>query len=340
MWNARTVTRRIWLSHLRKKKKKSRVDLEKIGEYDLTPPQEIEIIQTLGEDKLGEADELVQQEIDASPQMPDKPFLQGIFTYPFRSSVLPTLIGMAMAWTFFVLVIDGAWGLEGFGSAVAPFILGGAAFFFTLVIIPSFVTFQNIMENGANGDDETEIRPDGGLFTMVEWVGDVLPIVIAATLSCVPTLGVFHLLHAMSGDVIPRHWGIELGAGYLAYLLFPLLLLSMLENNSILGVYSKEVWGSLPKQPSSWIKFGLIATLLFGALVGACFGFLVLRNADWNTTTIVGMILAMLGLVSMLAIYFRVIGRLAFVLTSDEPIQEKRRARPDRALEAFERSPT
>lgn len=316
----------------KKKKTESRVNLDKIGQYDLAPAQEIKVIQTLGEDRLEEADEVVQQEIDAAPRMPKKPFLQGIFTYPFRLNVLPTLIGIAMAWTFLLVLISGAWGLEGFAATIAPFILGAAAFFFTLVVIPSLVTFQIIMENGANGDDETEIRPDGGLFTMIEWIVDVLPIVISGTISCVPTLGVFHLVLLARDAPLTWRWQTELGLGFMAYLLFPLIFLSMLENNSILGFYSGQVWGSIAKKSSSWIKFGLIATLLFIGFVGIGFAFVKLLELPWTGITLAGLVTAMSALICLLAIYFRLLGRLAFVLTFLEPVDEKRARRADPAM--------
>ena len=301
-----------------RKQIKSGPDLSEIGEYDLAPAPEIKVIKTLGAEMLEEAEAIVEQEIEESPQLPDMPFVSGVFTYPFRADVFPILLGMAMSWTLFMLLLNWAWELEGFAQAIAPFILAGIAFLFSLVIIPSLVTFQHIMENGANGDDETDIRPDGGLFGMFDWVVDVMPLVMAAAISCVPTLGVFHVLRHFAGEVISTSLSVELTLAFLAYQLFPLVALSILENNSVLGVYSARIWGSVKSQAGAWIKFWCIATLLALVFAGVAVACQRLWEMNLGSNVISGTILTIWVLICGMTVYFRVLGRLAFVLTSEE----------------------
>ena len=312
-----------------KKQIKSGPDLSEIGEYDLAPAPEIKVFKTLGAEMLEEAEAIVEQEIEESPQLPDMPFVTGVFTYPFRAEVFPVLLGMAMSWTLFMLLLNWAWELEGFAAAIAPFILAGIAFLFSLVIIPSLVTFQHIMENGANGDDETDIRPDGGLFGMFDWAVDVMPLVMAAAISCVPTLGVFHILRYFLGEVISTSLSVELILAFLAYQLFPLVALSILENNSVLGVYSSRVWGSVKSQAGAWIKFWSIATLLCLIFAGVVLWCQKLWEMKLGSNVISGTILAISVLICGLTIYFRVLGRLAFVLTSDNAPGGRGAKRPE-----------
>ena len=253
-----------------KSKLKPGPDISKIGDYGLSPAEEVTVISTLGAEKLEKADEFVQQKMEAEPKVPDRPFVDGIFLYPFRADIFPFLIGMGMSWSFLMLAMNWAWHLEGFLAAITPFIMALLAIVFVLVVVPSVVIFQNIMENGANGDDESEVRPDGGLFAIVEWLVEILPMIIAATVSCLPTLGVFHLISYFAGDAIPFPIGmiVELVAAFLAYLIYPVIHLSMLENNSILGMYSPQIWGSLTAKMGAWMKFWAISTLLCIVFVG------------------------------------------------------------------------
>ena len=313
-----------------KQKRRVAPELTNLDGYDLAPAQEIEVVQSLGQQRLEDADDVVQEEIEAIPKLPSRPFLNGVFTYPLRLQVWPTLVGISMAWTFFVLVMYWTWNLKGLMSAVAPVILGALGFFAALVVIPSLVTFQKIMENGAIGDDDAEIRPDGGLFSMVEWVGEVIPLAIAATVCCGPTIGVYQLLAVV--EAVPSNSMIELAAGYLAYLLFPVILLSMLENSSLAGFYSGPIWGGLRTRCTVWFKFYLIASILFALMVGAITMFVRLMSGPLTPVTMAGFVGLMAAMVAILAVYFRVIGRLGFVLTIEVDAQQNKRRKSSAAL--------
>ena len=276
--------------------------------YDLAPPEPIVSYKSVSEDILEEADQVVKKEIEAAPKMPDKPFLSGIFTYPFRLDVLPIVVGLGMAWTFWAMFNGFAWSLEGFAAAVAPFLLAISAMFFVLVILPSMVTFQNIMENSANGDDETDIRPSGGLFAVADWFGDVIPLTIAASVSCVPTLGIVHLL----GLGTPY----QIAGAFVAYLLFPFVYLSMLENASILGVFSKSVWTSVGTIPGSWFKFWFFSTLLFPGMAFTGVVLYMNHGKPFSGALLGVHVLAVSVLLIHATVFFRLLGRMAFVMST------------------------
>ncbi len=276
--------------------------------YGLAAPQEITIIDKMGKEMLDEADEVVQKEIEEAPKMPDRPFMSGIVTYPFRASVLPMVLGMAIAWTFLAIAISFAWTLEGFAAAVAPVILAGLAIIGLFILVPTLACFQKIFENSSSGDDESDIRPDGGMYTVIESFFDVVPFILAAAISCVPTLGIVHL----SG--LPKPF--EIAAAYCAFLLFPFVLLSMMEHSSILGVFSKNVFGSIAKIPGAWLKFIVIATLLFASAAGIATALVMFDVSQLNITVLfLLMVLVSFAMLCIVTVYFRLLGRLAFVLS-------------------------
>jgi len=289
------------------KKKKSPPAMMAEG-YGLAPQQEITIIDSMGKDRLVDAEEVVQQRIEEAPKMPDKPFMTGIVTYPFNGRVFPIVLGLAMAWSFLVIAMSFVWSLDGFASAVAPVFLAVIAIASLMVLVPTLCSFQKVMENSANGDDDSDIRPDGGIFTIAESLFDVIPLIIAASLSCVPTLGIAQLAG------LPEPY--KIAATYVAFMLFPFILLSMMEHSSMLGVVSKNVWGSIAKVPDAWFKFAFIATALFAIGAGIVAALVMSDVSQLSFAPLlfltVGVIFALLCLVT---VYFRLLGRLAFVMT-------------------------
>lgn len=276
--------------------------------YGLAPQQEISIIESMGKDRLEVAEEIVQKQIEEAPKMPDKPFMSGVVTYPFRVRVFPIVLGLAMAWSFLVIGLSFAWSLEGFASAVAPVLLAGIGIAGVMVLVPTLVSFQKIMENSSNGDDESDIRPDGGMFTVVESFFDVVPLILAASFSCVPTLGIVTL----AGLDEP----FRVAAAYCAFMLFPFVLLSMMEHSSILGVVSKNVWGSLTKIPGAWFKFGLIATALFAAVAGIIVGVVTFDVSQLSVTPLFFfLVVVIFAVFCLVTVYFRLLGRLVFVMS-------------------------
>ena len=114
------------------------------------------------------------------------------------------------------------------------------------------------------------------------------------------------------------------GMAFLTLILFPIVLISMLESASVAGIYSKPVWSSFGKVPGTWFKFFSLSTLCFAGGLGSLLAivhFGMLEPTPLHNTAVVA---GVFGLVFCLTLYFRLMGRLAFVmsekiLVEDEP---------------------
>lgn len=283
--------------------------------YDLAPPEAPAVTKSLGEDLLREADKVVEQEIEEQPQVPSRPFLSGVFVYPFYLQIFPVVLGMVLAWALLLVVVKVAWDLQAAQSLVAPFAIALTGIVLLLVTFPTLVTFQKIFENTSNGDEQSDCRPDGGLLAFIDWVGDVIPLAVAGIFSCAPGMII------LKGLGLPGEY--YLGVLLLASLLFPIVLLSMLETASISGLYSKAVLSSFRVLPGTWAKFYLIGTtlLFLAVLSGAGIAMLSVREIDGPV--IAGILFALLAILVFGTIYFRLLGRLAFVFSQKLEFEEQ-----------------
>jgi DNA-directed RNA polymerase subunit RPC12/RpoP len=219
------------------------------------------------------------------PPPPRWPLVSGVFTFPWSRGAV------------------GKWLFLSFGPILAASIVP-FGFFFLLAICLTiiwmgilFVNLLAILGDTAAGSDNIENWPNAAAF--IDWFSNVFFIFNSLFVSSVAAGGVRWLLDQVQ---LPGRW-VSLGV---PLLLFPFLLLSMLEVNSPWVPFSKPVWRSLADHRRAWIGFYLESILLVavtGGLVGAIW------IAD---NIIIAIPLLSLTLVAMLMIYFRLLGRLAW----------------------------
>lgn len=297
--------------------------------YDLEPAQEIEITRSRGEDLLEEADREVEKNIEAEPELPAKPFIQGVWLYPLHGHIFPILLGMVLAWTLVLSMVKFGWDLQGNASAITPILLTASAFMFLLMALPTVVSFQKILVNTSNADDEADCRPDGGMFSFVDWIGECAPMA-AALFCCVsPTFGIL--------KVAELRIEYFLAIPIVTYLLFPLLLMSIMESASITGIFSIPVWKSIAQIPGTWFKFYFSTAILATVMAGA--GYVILglsvRELDGRAFAI-GIAALSAGLAAIL-IYFRLLGRVALIMTETILVDVTEPDNPeDREQETYE----
>ena len=135
-----------------------------------------------------------------------------------------------------------------------------------------------------------------------EWFGATLYLVSAGCISMLPIM-------LFGGSLGPI--GRTIGSLGLLFVFFPFLLLSMMDADSPAVPFSPYVWQTLVKRSGQWIKFYMSAGLLAAVLAGV-----------FAATTFLGMPgvpILVLAIMFTMTIYFRLLGRLAWVL-DQEPI--------------------
>lgn len=278
--------------------------------YDLEPERPVEIIKERGQDLLEEADREVVKELEAAPDRPAKPFITGVYSYPFWLQTIPIIIGMTFGWTLLVYAIQFA--------LVLPFILPVVVMLGITVAMPSLVTFQRICVNTSNMDDESDCRPEGGMFGIIDWMFEVVPIGLAMFFAVLPVSIILSMLQPSP------EWYLLLPISF--YLLFPIVYMSILENDSVMGVYSSAVWGSVARLPGTWMKFYLSTGLLIAGLLG-----LIAVAAYWRQqltsepaiTTVIAIRMVLVSCSTIVfTLYFRLLGRVGMIFAEKIMIQD------------------
>ncbi len=98
-------------------------------------------------------------------------------------------------------------------------------------------------------------------------------------------------------------------------LLFPVVLLSLLENGSPINPLSGEVWRSMWRVARSWLTFYILSVIVVVAqIVGVCLTLL----GGGATAVVLGPAIVVIGMM----IYYRLLGRLALCCSVSAAAEE------------------
>jgi DNA-directed RNA polymerase subunit M/transcription elongation factor TFIIS len=238
-------------------------------------------------------------------RLPEHPFLEGTFSFPFLPSVrVRTLVLMGWAFLPSIMVFTAR-----SAGAMTP-TLGSAAiiyWFFCAMLMSAAVvitmmwyvvasaTLMVVMRESAEGCEVIEDWP-GPVFT--DWILDALWIFIGFAVSVAPGAAIVWLLGDCGalGDAI-------MAAGM--FFVFPIVMMSMLEMNTMFGVISWPVLRSLFTTTGGWLKFYAAS----GALVATTLAIEYL--VSWLNLDL-GLIIGAMVQVIVWMIYFRLLGRLGW----------------------------
>lgn len=225
-------------------------------------------------------------------------FYKGVFTFPFYLSGLGCLMGtsVGLSFTFLITVFSLDQGFS-VGAAVRP--LGQSAlmaFFLTMGF--ALAHCRSIVEETAYGADTIENWPP------FDWKGWLVTFLLAAVVFF-EALAISYVL------AIPRLFGSALPMLVLTFLLFPVFVLSSLENDNPLVPVAMPVLRSFQTVWWAWWLFYVITALLLVGWMGVTL--LALIAQPYLSVLVSGPLLA-----AVMMIYARLLGRLAWCASQEE----------------------
>ena len=237
------------------------------------------------------------------PVLPDRPFLEGTFSFPFHPGVrLRTT--MLAAWSALpVAAILGSYGLianedpaSWFESAM---LMVAAMIFGAMWLVVAAANVMAVFRDTSEGCDEIVNWP-GHVF--LDWLGEPLHLFYGLCVSMMPGAAA---AWALAKCGIPIETLAPLLAGASLFFTFPIVLMSMLESNSSLGVVSLPVLRTLATDGAAWMGF-------YAAAAGLAAAVLSVNWVAFHCGKVVGAIGG--GVVQAIAwfVYFRLLGRLAW----------------------------
>jgi uncharacterized protein YbaR (Trm112 family) len=263
------------------------------------------IVVPLHESSVAEAK--VKRSVINAPQLPRWPLVSGVFTFPAYGTVLPYWMGYGV-WLGVLL-----WLLHFIVSMIVVnsliliavvFLINAFVVFFGLWWLATSSVFLAVVQDTSEGLDRVENWP-GSLILGSEYRDPIFTL-NAAGLAAAPGGALAAALGAagFGWPVVP------LGVA----LLFPLFLLSMMENDSPMMPISRPVWRGAKKARSAWLAFYVETTAVLGGAGGIAW-------YAWRQGDLLNLVGAGIAVVAALFIYYRLLGRLAWI-TALQPDEE------------------
>lgn len=233
-------------------------------------------------------------------RIPPRPFLAGTFGFPFAQGVRGPAVALAvMAIVVGFLARESA-ALVASADGKLSF-LGGIFVVLTVMASAVFLAFGGacavaIVGDTANGCDRIARWP-GTVF--LDWIGESLLVVCGFGASAAAGVGVGWLLR----ETGRQNDGV---AALAAFLLFPVVLLSMFDNESMVEPLSSRVFRTIWVCPDAWGAFYACAALVVGA-AATLLALVLPGGATW------GILLSGATVSVAWLVTFRLLGRLALV---------------------------
>lgn len=241
----------------------------------------------------------------AKPVLPDQPFKTGMISFFFDPAagvrwLLLTLMGHGfVASLFWTLALASGGAIQQFGAVFFTVVVVGLGLGFLLLSTACSVA---IIQDTANGYEKIEQWPGANIG---EWMWDGFYVTNSLLASATPGVAVW---------LLGLGWVNAVFVGTAtAVALFPILVLSALEQSSPLGFASASIWKSLGERRGRWVKFYLLSV---GLAVLA-----LLASSLLPTSNFLLWGLAAAGLATIGMVYFRLVGRLAWCLSEPEEAQ-------------------
>jgi hypothetical protein len=262
--------------------------------YDVRAPERVTRPKVEAQKMLEQATEDLLEQERKQPKAPRYPFLTGVLTFPFDLQIGGMCLALTVGMMAAIMMLLAVPRMSPF---FIPIVCALDAIVAVAVLTAGSVTVLTIVEKTANCLDRIDEWPEFGL---VDWMLQSFYLINSFVLSFVP---VFLLVRRVGDDPV---MAIASGA-VLSFLGFPVILLSMLEESTPMMPFSRVVWRSLGRTWWAWGIFYLESLVLAG------FNGLV----AWGTEPVPllwRLLIIVFVAVGSLTIYFRLLGRLAWVI--------------------------
>ena len=228
---------------------------------------------------------------ETRPERLQWPFVSGVFTFPFGNRVLPSILGFSAVGT------GAAWGLAVLATTHPAFAMFGSVLVITFYLACLSAFLMAICTDTATGNRTLVSWPEGG---PVDWLFRLAYVGMSCLIAGLPGAALEYFVEP----------DFQIATSLVSFwLLFPLFFLSALETDLFVGVFSGPVWRSVGTHFRFWGIFYLESLALAGVV------FLVFHRLLESGAPAI--FVSELVSITTLVIYFRLLGRLAWVSAQD-----------------------
>jgi len=240
------------------------------------------------------------------PRSPDAwkraPLLYGIVEFLFFGSTLLRLVIFAVGLAVVATIVRMGIAAAQENPVVLMFIIWGGIPLGGVWLLSFAAAAQSVVEGTANGEKEVTTWPDWNVFG---WFMPATYILAAAVVSSAPGV-------AVAAATVWGNWEDPMmaaaaigGAIILSWLvLFPVVLFSMLIEESLFAIISSQTMSSLKNAADAWVIFYAYSILV--ALLGTAAGAMLIQSFPVSA-------IGAAATVAVLMLYARLVGRLMWV---------------------------
>ena len=279
----------------RKSAPKPRVSVDPNVRFDMSPVAEREPEATIAEGLMTAAHEKVIEKEKDKPNPPKRPFGPDIYLFPFTPMVLAFGVILCGMMALVSHLAGMAIASSGLGMVIGLVLMVLSIMITAATGVLAAVIGTNIVTWAALGYRQIVEWP---AFEIFEWLRRALFLFNSLAVSSAPG--------ALVAYCLPGGLWRAIFPVASTFVLFPIVLLSMVSEESPFVPFSRFIWASLSRVKSGWMAlYGHAAILL--AMVGLPVLLELTVSEQWTYVSIVVGVYAML-------VYFRVLGRLAYVI--------------------------
>ncbi len=251
----------------------------------------------------------LRQEYYERPVLPRFPLVEGVFRMLLRRPLPEAVFALAFALALELWFIANAMAnVTGMALAIVLLSYAVTAVFGLLSLMAASAFWLAVLKESSEGNDRLYNPPDP---VFLDWAGECFYVVFAGAMSVAPGLLLWRFIPPLQQWV----WAGPVAAAASWLVLFPLFLLSQLENGSPMEFFSPKLASTLFKHPGQWLLFYSEVILGVGSSAAAIYGLTLL--SPW---LLVGMVLIA---AAMSFLYFRLLGRLAWWLAESIPVDDE-----------------
>jgi len=244
---------------------------------------------------------------NVDPRTPDAwkkaPFVYGIVEFLFQANTIVRLViftlGLAVIVSLIKLVAV-YFHAEDQSQILSLFLMWGGIPLATVWVIAFAAAAQAILEATANGENEVAAWPDWNVY---DWFANGRFVLLAMLVAGLPGgfLGAATLA-ASSDDPMMAVFGVAAPPVLSWLVLYPYILFSMLNEDSVFAIASSDTLRSLKIASDGWVFFYMYSIVLVMMAVGAA--------AMMFASQLLVAALGAAFMVAVLMLYFRLLGRL------------------------------
>ena len=279
----------------------------------IRPAAETAVFKTNADRLLAKAAVKYHEEEKKKPVPPKRPFIDGVWTFPFHLEVLPWLVVIAFLGCLIPYFVELALETSGKEMVIGMMLFALVALLSLATFIVATKSFMTIVSTTAMGFSKIEWQK----FEIFEGLKTAILFLTSLALSFGPGTSLGLMLRAPSAAIVALPF---------AFIVFPFVFLSMLDAGSAAVPFTPYMWSTLSRDRRAWVKFYLASLPVFLLLILPHVIVLALQisNALPVNFPLLTFFFAAITLTTIGSlVYFRLLGRLAWVIDYQIPVDSE-----------------